>query len=103
MPADDPRESGRGALTAGARDSLLREVELRRAAWQSLGAPREPWSRYTVEGLFEVMERAARTYDVVEVRYDPLYGFPAEIKGDMKIGRFDDWHWVTARDLTPGR
>jgi len=36
--------------------------------------------RYTVEGLFESVTQAARRSDVVEVAYDPQYGYPAMIR-----------------------
>jgi len=36
--------------------------------------------RYTVEGLFESVRQAARRSDVVEVAYDPQYGYPAMIR-----------------------
>ena len=133
------------ALTPAERDSLLREVATRRAAWRArhisdyqvviaagcfcpwpshpailevrsgvaaalrdtlgkpFGALREPWSLYTVEGLFDAVEQSARRDDVVEVAYDPRYDYPAQIRGDMKIGLPDDWFWVKASRLTPAR
>src|SRR4051812_11494050 len=133
------------ALTQAERDSLLRDVATRRAAWRarhidhyeivvaagcfcpwpshpavldvrngvvtalrdtlgkSLGAVREPWSLYTVEGLFDAVEQGARRDDVLEVAYDPRYGYPAQIRGDMKLRLPDDWFWVKAGRLTPVR
>jgi len=67
------------------------------------GKLREPWAPNTVEGLFDYIEQAARSADVVGVRYDPCLGYPTEIRGDQKLGRFDDWFWVKATDLTPRR
>ena len=64
------------------------------------GPVREPWSTYTVEGLFDVVERLARTADVVGVRYDSSYGYPTAVNGDQRLGRFDDWFWVRATNLT---
>jgi hypothetical protein len=140
-----PRRDSPGALTRVERDSLLREVAARRAAWRarhissyriqvavgcfcpwpsypailetrdgvavalrdtagkSLGKPREPWSSYTVEGLFDAVEQGARRSDVLEVAYDPSYGYPAQIRGDAKLGLPDDWFWVKASRLTPSQ
>lgn len=76
-------------------------VALRDTLGKSLGALREPWSVYTVDGLFDAVEQAARHDDVVEVAYDPRYDYPAQIRGDSKIGLPDDWFWVRASRLTP--
>jgi len=78
-------------------------VALRDTTGKSMGTPREPWSAYTVEGLFASLAQAARRSDVVEVAYDPQYGYPAMIRGDGKIGLPDDWFWVKASRLTPSR
>jgi uncharacterized protein DUF6174 len=59
--------------------------------------------RYTVEGLFESVTQAARRSDVVEVAYDPQYGYPAMMLGDGRLGLPDDWFWVKASRLTPIR
>ena len=137
-----PSES---ALAAPDRDSLLREVQARRAVWRArnivdytirvavgcfcpwpskplimevrggvpvalrdttgkpAGPVREPWSAYTVDALFDAVEHAARTHDVVEVTYDPHLGYPTAIRGDAKRGQVDDWYWVRASELTPRR
>jgi len=68
-----------------------------------MGTPREPWSAYTVEGLFNAVEQSARSSDVLEVRYDPLYGYPAMMRGIAKLGLPDNWFWVKASRLTPAR
>jgi hypothetical protein len=78
-------------------------VALRDTTGKSMGAPREPWSLYTVEGLFDVVAQTARSSDVVQVAYDPQYGYPAMIRGDSKVGLPDDWFWVKASRLTPAR
>jgi hypothetical protein len=76
-------------------------VALRDTTGKSMGTPREPWSRYTVAGLFDAVEQGARSSDVIEVAYDPQYGYPAMIRGDRKVGQVDDWFWVKASRLTP--
>jgi uncharacterized protein DUF6174 len=78
-------------------------VALRDTTGKSMGAPREPWSVYTVEGLFDAVAQTARSSDVVQVGYDPQYGYPAMIRGDSKVGLPDDWFWVKASRLTPAR
>jgi hypothetical protein len=78
-------------------------VALRDTTGKSMGAPREPWSAYTVEGLFDVVAQTARRSDVVQVAYDPQYGYPAMIRADAKVGLPDDWFWVKASRLTPSR
>jgi hypothetical protein len=131
-----------GPLSAAQRDSLLREVEIHRAAWQArrvtdyrirvafacfcpgsppailevrggvpvalrdtagrpVGPAHEPWSFYTVEGLFDAVATAARRDDVVEVRFDACFAYPAFIRGDANAGQVDDWYFVTATLLTP--
>jgi hypothetical protein len=75
-------------------------VALRDTAGKSAGPVREPWSLYTVEGLFDAVEQSARRVDVLEVRYDPTYGYPTFIRGDGKLGLPDDWFWVRADRLT---
>lgn len=76
-------------------------VALRDTTGKSMGAPREPWSLYTVDGLFAAVERGARHNDVIEVGYDPQYGYPAMIRGDGRVGLPDNWYWVKASRLTP--
>jgi uncharacterized protein DUF6174 len=140
-----PQRERPGALTPAERDSLVRELEVHRAAWRarhiddyriqvaagcfcpwpsnpailqvrggvvvalrdtsgkSLGALREPWSLYTVEGLFDAVAQSARRVDLLQVAYDPQYGYPAMIRGDTKLGLPDDWWWVKASRLTPMR
>ena len=65
------------------------------------GAVREPWSLYTVDGLFDAVAEGLRRDDVIEVGYDACYDFPTTISGDGKVGLPDDWFWVKASRLTP--
>lgn len=78
-------------------------VALRDTTGKSLGEPREPWSLYTVERLFDAVEQSAQRDDVLDVAYDPRYDYPVQIRGDAKIGLPDDWFWVRASRLTPAR
>lgn len=76
-------------------------VGLRDTTGRQFGALREPWSKYTVEGLFDAVEQGARRSDVIEVTYDARFGYPTYLRGDAKLGRYDDWFWVRATELTP--
>lgn len=69
---------------------------------KSMGKPREPWSIYTVDGLFDAVEQSAGRSRVLDVAYDPHYGYPAMISGVGKVGP-DNWFWVKASRLTPSR
>ena len=76
-------------------------AQLRDTTGRAFGPLREPWSSYTVEGLFDAVEQGARRNDIIEVAYDAVLGYPTYIRGDAKLGRFDDWFWVKATELTP--
>jgi hypothetical protein len=78
-------------------------VALRDTSGNAMGKPREPWSIYTVEGLFDAVAQSARSSDVVQVAYDPQYGYPAMIRGIGRVGLPDNWFWVKASRLTPAR
>ena len=76
-------------------------VALRDTTGRPFGKPREPWSNYTVEGLFDAVEQSAQRSDVVEVDYDASLGYPTYIRGIGKLGLPDNWFWVKATELTP--
>ncbi len=130
---------GLGGLGVADRDSLVREVIARRAAWRARGItdyrvriamrcfcpfsppailevrggipvalrdtigrlasnpPREPYA-YTIEGLFDLVERAARNDELVEVSYAPCLGYPTSVRVDPK--GLDNWYWIIADHLT---
>jgi hypothetical protein len=67
------------------------------------GPVREPWSRYTVEGLFDAVEQGVKRSDVIEIAYDARYDYPASIRGNARVGLPDNWFWVKASRLTPRR
>ena len=74
---------------------------LRDTTGRPFGALREPWSKYTVEGLFDAVEQSAQGVDVLEVAYDALLGYPTDISGAGRLGLPDNWFWVRATRLTP--
>ncbi len=76
-------------------------VGLRDTTGRALGPLREPWSIYTVEGLFDAVEQGARRNDVIEVTYDTRLGYPTYIRGQARLGLPDNWFWVRATELTP--
>jgi len=63
----------------------------------------EPWAPNTVEGMFAFIEQAARSADLLLVRYDRCLDYPTEIRGDQRVGLPDDWFWTKATGLTPRR
>jgi len=75
-------------------------VGLRDTTGRAFGPLREPWSIYTVEGLFDAVEQGARRDDILEVTYDARLAYPTYIRGDAKLGLPDDWFWVRAAYVT---
>ena len=63
----------------------------------------EPWAPNTVEGMFDFIDQAARSADVLVVRYNRCLDYPTEIRGDQKVRLPDDWFWTTATGLMPRR
>ncbi len=64
---------------------VLRHPATGRPALQEI-----PEIYHTVEGLFDIVERAQENYARLEVRYDEEYGYPAVIDFDMYEGAADD-------------
>ena len=79
----------RGGVATALRDTIGRPF----------GKVREPWSNYTVEGLFDAVEQSAQRSDVLEVDYDALLGYPTYIRGTGRLGLPDNWFWVRASQL----
>jgi len=78
-------------------------VALRDTTGRSMGRPREPWSTYTVEGLFDAVVGHARQSAAITVRFDPQYDYPTSLSGTGRTGPPDSWFWVSAGRLTPLR
>ena len=79
----------RGGIPVALRDSMGRPA----------GPPLQP-SAFTIEALFDLIERAAQDDELVEVSYSCL-GYPALIGVDPK--GLDNWYSVTADHLTTPR
>jgi len=96
---------GSDALSASERNAILTEARARRAAWRTRGITdyRVRVAVGCFEGMFAFIEQAARSADVLAVRYDRCLDYPTEIRGDQKVGRVDDWFWTTATGLRPRR
>lgn len=77
----------RGGVPVALRDSMGRPA----------GHPREP-DAYTIEGLFDLIERAARNDALVEVSYSPCLDYPRSVGVDPK--GLDNWYSVIADHLT---
>jgi len=80
-----------------------RAVALLDTTGRAAGPLIEPWAPNTVEGMFDFIEQAARSADLLAVRYDRTLDYPTEIRGDQRAGLPDDWFWTTAGNLTPRR
>jgi hypothetical protein len=77
----------RGGIPVALRDSMGRPA----------GPPREPYA-FTIEGLFDLIERAAQNGELVEVSYAPCLGYPASVGVDPK--GLDNWYSVRADHFT---
>lgn len=75
-------------------------VALRDSTGRPAGPLREPYA-YTIEALFDLVEHAARSDELVELSYHPCLGYPASVGVDPK--GLDNWYWVTADHLTTPR
>jgi len=62
--------------------------------------PRDPWVDFSLDGLFAIVERGARSDDVIEVSYDKRLGYPRRIRGDVNVRLPDDWFLITAAGLS---
>ena len=74
-------------------------MALRDSMGRPAGPPLQPHA-FTIEALFDLIERAAENDELVEVRYSCL-GYPASIAVDPK--GLDNWYTVTADHLATPR
>ena len=88
------------------RGWLLMEVRSNQPlrAWDRAGtaAALSDWNTFSIDGLFEHLERAADRDGVVQVAFDPRWHFPAYVRTVALPGP-DAWTIIEARGLRPIR
>jgi hypothetical protein len=83
-------------------------IEARRGqplqAWDRAGkaAALSEWSTFSIDTLFEMLDRAAGMDGVVQVAFDPRWHFPANVR-TVKLPGPDAWTIIDARGLRPVR
>jgi hypothetical protein len=90
-----PRERG-GPFRITVRDGRVVSAE-----YLGEGTGIEPHANFprTVDDLFATARAAMREADAVEVRYDPTYSFPSDIRVDRIANAIDDEVSYEARDF----
>ena len=88
----------------GRRGWLLIEVRQGRPlrAWDRTGktAPLADWNTFSVDTLFDMLERAVNMDGVVHVAFDPRWHFPANVR-TVRLPGPDAWTIIDARGLKP--
>lgn len=86
---------------AGAQALVEARVTVRdgRAALTRVQGAELSADEVTVEALFDLVARALREADDVDVTYDDRYGFPARLQVDPAADTVDDEYTVHVRDL----
>lgn len=88
----------------GQRGWLL--IEARRGqplrAWDRAGKPAalSDWNTFSIDTLFEMLDRAAGMDGVVQVAFDPRWHFPANVR-TVRLPGPDAWTIIDARGLRP--
>ena len=84
---------------------LLIEVRAGTVArvWDAAGraVPITERTNYSIDRLFDILDQHAERDDVVEVRFDLRWHFPAYIRTDVSLGHPDDWGVIDVRGLRP--
>ena len=93
-----------GCFCPGGRGWLL--IEVRRGqplrAWDRAGrsAPLSDWDTFSIDGLFDFLERSADRDAAVQVSFDPRWHFPTYVYTRALPGP-DMWAVIEARGLRP--
>jgi len=93
-----------GCFCPGVRGWLL--IEVRRGqplrAWDRAGrsAPLSDWDTFSIDGLFDFLERSADRDAAVQVSFDPRWHFPTYVYTRALPGP-DMWAVIEARGLRP--
>ncbi len=93
-----------GCFCPGMRGWLLVEVRSGQPlrAWDRAGrsAPLSDWDTFSIDGLFDMLERSADHDAAVQVTFDPRWHFPTYIHTRALPGP-DMWAVIEARGLRP--
>ncbi len=93
-----------GCFCPGVRGWLLMEVRRGQPlrAWDRAGrsAPLRDWDTFSIDGLFDMLERSADHAAAVQVSFDPRWHFPTYIHTRALPGP-DMWTVIEARGLRP--
>lgn len=81
-------------------------MEVRRTeplrAWDRAGrtAALAAWNTFSIDDLFDMLERAVAMDGVVHVAFDPRWHFPADVR-TVRLPGPDAWTVIDARGLRP--
>jgi uncharacterized protein DUF6174 len=93
-----------GCFCPGRRGWLLIEVRTGQAlrAWDRAGrsAPLSDWDTFSIDGLFDMLERSADRDAAVQVSFDPRWHFPSYVYTRALPGP-DMWGIIEARGFRP--
>jgi hypothetical protein len=93
-----------GCFCPGTRGWLLMDVRSGRLlrAWDSTGKPAalNDWNTFSIDGLFDHLERTADIDGVVQIAFDPRWHFPAYVS-TVRLPGPDTWAIIEARGLRP--
>ena len=88
----------------GRRGWLLMEVRRTEPlrAWDRAGrtAALAAWNTFSIDDLFDMLERAVAMDGVVHVAFDPRWHFPADVR-TVRLPGPDAWTVIDARGLRP--
>ena len=93
-----------GCFCPGRRGWLLMEVRsgklLRASDSAGKPAPLTDWNTFSIDGLFDHLERAVDIDGVVQIAFDPRWHFPSYVSTVVLPGP-DRWSIIEARGLRP--
>lgn len=88
----------------GRRGWLLMDVRSGQPlrAWDRAGKPAalSDWNTFSIDGLFDMLERAVNMDGVVQVSFDPRWHFPADVR-TVRLPGPDAWTIIDARGFRP--
>ncbi len=79
----------------------VRSGQLSRA-WDVAGKPvaLSDWNTFSIDTLFDMLERSAGMDGVVQVAFDPRWHFPADVR-TVRLPGPDAWTVIDARGFRP--